>query len=55
MPKCRNSGLNSEESFPTQRNETIASIAVQRLGEPLSATVNHGYRGIAGMSDTTQI
>jgi hypothetical protein len=44
MPKSRNSGLNSEKSFPRQR-----------LGEPLSATVNPGYRGISGVSDTTHI
>jgi hypothetical protein len=39
MPKSQNNGLNSEESFPRQRNETIKSIARQRLGEPLNATV----------------
>jgi hypothetical protein len=55
MRKSRNSGLNSEESFPRQRNETIASVARQRLGEPLRAIVNPGYRGIAGVSDTTLI
>jgi hypothetical protein len=55
MPKSRNSGLNSEESFPRQWNKTIASVARQRLGELLSATVNPGYRGIAGVSDKTQI
>jgi hypothetical protein len=55
MPKSRNSGLNPEESFPRQRNETLATVARQRLGEPLSATVNPGYRGIAGVSDTAQI
>jgi hypothetical protein len=55
MPKSWNSGLNSEESFPGYWNETIASVARQRLGESLSTTVNPGYRGIAGVSDTTQI
>jgi hypothetical protein len=55
MLESRNSGLNSEESFPRQRNETMTSVARQRLGEPLSATVNPGYRGTAGVSDTTQI
>jgi hypothetical protein len=55
MPKSRHSGLISEEAFPRQRNETIAPFARQRLGEPLSATVNPGYRVIAGVSDTTQI
>jgi hypothetical protein len=55
MPKSRNIGLNPEESFLTQRNKTIASVARQRLGDPLSATVNPGYRTIVGLSDTTQI
>jgi hypothetical protein len=51
MPKSWNSRLNSEEPFPRKWNETIASIARQQLGEPLSTTVNPDYRGIAGMSD----
>jgi hypothetical protein len=51
----RNSRLNSEDSFPRQRKETITPVARQWLGEPLSATVNPGYRSIAGVSDTTQI
>jgi hypothetical protein len=55
MPKSRNSGSNPEESFPRQRNVTIPSVAGQRLDEPLSATVNPGYRGIAGVLDTTKI
>jgi hypothetical protein len=33
MPESRN-----RESFPGQRIETIASVARQRLGEPLIAT-----------------
>jgi hypothetical protein len=34
------------KAFPIQRTyETIASIARQRLGVPLSATVNFGYGG----------
>jgi hypothetical protein len=45
MPESRNSGLNSEEPFPRQWNETIASVARQRLGERLSATVNLGFGG----------
>jgi hypothetical protein len=34
------------KAFQIQRTyETIASVARQRLGEPLSATVNFGYGG----------
>jgi hypothetical protein len=54
-PKSRSSGLNSEESFPRQRNETIACLPRYQLGEPLSTTVNPSYHSTAGVSDTTQI
>jgi hypothetical protein len=37
-----------------QRNETIVSVARQRLGEPLGATANQGYRSIAGVSGLKQ-
>jgi hypothetical protein len=36
VTKCLKAGI--EDSFPRQRIETIASVAIQRLGEPLIAT-----------------
>jgi hypothetical protein len=56
--KAGNSGLNSEESFPRQRNETIASVTRQRLGEPLSAKMKPRLRRgkvVFATKDKTQL